>query len=368
MATTAQPDTATTSETAAKPTTAKAWGTDAPDQPLKPMEIERRALRPDDVAIKITWAGICHSDLHQCRNDWGNSRYPVVPGHEIVGKVTAVGPEVTKYKVGDTVAVGTIVDADLTCEECLAGWEQFCLSGSTYTYNGVDKIDGTITKGGYSDHIVVREHFVFRMPDNLDPAKASPLLCAGITTWSPLRQYPENVGPGKKVAVAGLGGLGHLGVKFAHALGAHVTMITTSPSKGDDARALGADDVIISRDADQMATARSRFDFILDTIPVSHDVQPYLQLLKRGGRMVLVGAIEPLPSIHGGLLITNNRAIGGSGVGGVPETQEMLDFCAEHQIYPEVETISMDQVKEAYERLLMNDVRYRFVIDMAQGL
>lgn len=368
MATTAHPDSSTVSETAAGPTTARAWGTDAPDQPLKPMEIERRALRPDDVAIKITWSGICHSDLHQCRNDWGNSRYPVVPGHEIVGTVTAIGPEVTKYKVGDTVAVGTVVDADLTCEECKAGWEQFCLSGSTFTYNGIDKIDGTVTKGGYSDHIVVREHFVFRMPDNLDPARASPLLCAGITTWSPLRQYPEHVGPGKKVAVAGLGGLGHLGVKFANALGAHVTMITTSPGKGDDARALGAHDVIISRDADQMAAAAGRFDFILDTIPVSHDVQPYLQLLRRGGRMVIVGAIEPLPSIHGGLLIMGNKAIGGSGVGGCPETQEMLDFCAEHQLYPEVETIRMDEVNDAYDRMVRNDVRYRFVIDMAQGL
>src|SRR5438105_241933 len=250
MATTTEALSATTSEATDRPTTAKAWGTDAPDQPLRPMEIERRGLRPDDVAIRITFAGICHSDLHQCRNHWNNSIYPVVPGHEIIGDVTAVGPEVTKFKVGDTVAVGTIVDADLTCRECVAGWEQFCLSGSTLTYNGTDKIDGSITYGGYSDHVIVREHFVFRVPDGLDPAKAAPLLCAGITTWSPLRQYPEHVGPGKEVAVAGLGGLGHLGVKFAAALGARVTMITTSPEKAQDARDLGAHDVIISRNPD----------------------------------------------------------------------------------------------------------------------
>src|SRR6478672_5703607 len=310
MATTAEPQ--ANSGTIAKPTIAKAWGTDAPDQPLRPMEFERRALRADDVAIRITYAGICHSDLHQCRNDWHNSIYPVIPGHEIIGEVTAVGPEVTKHKIGDTVAVGTVVDADLTCRECLAGWEQFCLSGATFTYNGRDKIDGTITKGGYSDHIVVREHFVFRVPEGLNPSAAAPLLCAGITTWSPLRQYPEHVGPDREVAVAGLGGLGHLGVKFAAALGARVTMITTSPEKAEDARALGAHDVIISRNPDEMAAAANRFHFILDTIPVTHDVQPYLTLLRRGGRMVIVGAIEPLPSIHGGLLIMGNKAIGGS--------------------------------------------------------
>jgi uncharacterized zinc-type alcohol dehydrogenase-like protein len=368
MATTAEPNSATTTETESGPRTAKAWGAEAADQPLKPMTIERRALRPDDVAIRITYAGICHSDLHQCRNDWHNSVYPVVPGHEIIGTVTALGPEVTRYKVGDTVAVGTIVDADLTCRECVAGWEQFCLSGSTFTYNGVDKVDGSITKGGYSEHIVVREHFVFAVPDGLDPARAAPLLCAGITTWSPLRQYPDHVGPDREVAVAGLGGLGHLGVKFAAALGARVTMITTSPEKAADARALGAHDVIISRDPEQMAAAANRFHFILDTIPVAHDVQPYLTLLRRGGRMVIVGAIEPLPSIHGGLLIMGNKALGGSGVGGVPETREMLEFCAEHDIHPDIETIGMSAVNDAYERLLKNDVRYRFVIDMSRGL
>jgi uncharacterized zinc-type alcohol dehydrogenase-like protein len=332
------------------------------------MEFERRALRPDDVAIRITFAGICHSDLHQCRNDWHNSIYPVVPGHEIIGEVTAVGPEVTKYKIGDRVAVGTIVDADLTCRECVAGWEQFCLSGSTLTYNGVDKVDGSITKGGYSDHIVVREHFVFAVPKGLDPARAAPLLCAGITTWSPLRQYPEHVGPDREVAVAGLGGLGHLGVKFAAALGARVTMITTSPEKAADARMLGAHDVIISRNPDEMEAAANRFHFILDTIPVAHEIDPYLALLRRGGRMVVVGALDPLPSIHGISLIWGNKAVGGSGVGGVPETQEMLEFCAEHDIHPDIETVAMKDVNTAYERLLRNDVRYRFVIDMSRGL
>jgi|SRR4051794_6183408 len=366
MATTAEPQ--TTSETLAQPTVAKAWGTDAADQPLKPMEIERRALRGDDVAIRITYAGICHSDLHQCRNDWGGTIYPIVPGHEIIGEVTAVGPKVTKHKVGDTVAVGTIVDADLTCRECLAGWEQFCLAGSVQTYNGVDKIDGTTTYGGYSDHIVTREHFVFAVPDALDPARAAPLLCAGVTTWSPLRQYPDHVGPDKEVAVAGLGGLGHLGVKFAAALGARVTMITTSPDKAADARALGAHDVIISRNASEMEAAAGRFHFILDTIPVSHEVEPYLALLRPGGRMVIVGALTPLPPISGVSLIWGNKALGGSGVGGVPETQEMLEFCAQHGIHPDIETVGMKDVNQAYERLLKNDVRYRFVIDMSRGL
>ena len=346
-------------------TTATGWGTDAPDQPLRPMPVERRDLRPNDVAIRITWSGVCHSDLHQCRNDWHNSRYPVVPGHEIVGEVVAVGPDVTRFQPGQTVAVGTIVDSCLSCEECRDGWEQWCLNGATNTYNGVDKQDGSVTKGGYTDHIVVRDHFVFPMPDGLDPARAAPLLCAGITSWSPLRQYPTKVAPGRKVAVAGLGGLGHMGVKFAVALGAEVTVITTSPSKAEAAHALGAHHVLLSTERDQMKSAASRFDFILDTIPVAHDVQPYLKLLRRGGRMVVVGAIEPLPSIHGGLLLQNNRSIGGSGVGGVAETQAMLEFCAEHQIYPEVETIAMADINQAFERLLRNDVRYRFVIDMS---
>jgi uncharacterized zinc-type alcohol dehydrogenase-like protein len=348
------------------PTQAHGWGTDAADQPLKPMTFERRDLRPDDVAIRISHAGICHSDLHTCRNDWVNSHYPVVPGHEIVGTVTAVGPDVTRHQVGDTVAVGCMVDSCMECQQCKEGWEIFCDQGCVFTYNGTDKHDGTLTKGGYSDHIVVRDHFVCKVPEGMDPARVAPLLCAGITTYSPLRQY--GIGKGSKVAVVGLGGLGHVGVKLAAAMGAHVTMITTTPSKGEDARALGAHDVIISTDAAQMAAAANRFDFILNTIPVGHDMQPYLGLLGRAGRMVLVGAIEPMPGFHGWSLISHNRAVGGSAIGGMPETQEMLEFCAEHRIYPDIETIAMDQVNEAYERLLKNDVRYRFVIDMTEGM
>ncbi len=345
------------------PTPAKGWGTEAADQPLKPMQFERRDLRPDDVAIRISHAGICHSDLHQCRNDWKNSVYPVVPGHEIVGTVTAIGAEVTSHAVGDTVAVGCMVDSCMECTQCKEGWEVFCeRGGSTFTYNGKDRHDGSLTKGGYSDHIVVRDHFVCKVPGGMDAARVAPLLCAGITTYSPLRQY--GVGEGTKVAVVGLGGLGHMGVKLAAAMGAHVTMITTSPDKGEDARMLGAHDVIVSTDAAQMKAAANRFNFILNTVPVAHDIQPYLALLGRSGRMVLVGAIEPMPGYHGGMLISHNRAVGGSAIGGIPETQEMLNFCAEHNIYPETETIRIEQVNEAYERLLKNDVRYRFVIDM----
>jgi uncharacterized zinc-type alcohol dehydrogenase-like protein len=362
MATT-HPDSATTSQTGAGPTTAKAWGVETYDTPLVPMTIERRALRPNDVAIRITHCGICHSDLHMARNDWGMSLYPMVPGHEIVGIVTAVGPDVSKFKVGDRAAVGCLVDSDQTCKHCQTGHEQFCVEGATLTYSGKDRHDGSLTQGGYSDHVIVRQEFVLQLPDSLDISKAAPLLCAGITTYSPLRKY--GVGPGQRVGVAGLGGLGHMGVKLAHAMGAHVTMITTSPGKGDDARALGADEVLISKDAEAMAAAAGTFDFILDTIPVAHDVNPYLNLLAPNGAMVLVGAIEPLPSIHGALLAMKNRTLAGSLIGGLPETQEMLDFCGEHDIHPEIETIRIDEVNQAYDRLVRGDVRYRFVIDMA---
>ena len=344
------------------PTPATGWGTDAADLPLKPMQFERRDLRPDDVAIRISHAGICHSDLHTCRNDWGSSAYPVVPGHEIVGTVTAIGAVVTKHAVGDTVAVGCMVDSCMACDQCLEGWEVFCRQGCTQTYNSPDPHGGGRTKGGYSDHIVVRDHFVCKVPAGMDVARVAPLLCAGITTYSPLRQY--GVGKGSKVAVVGLGGLGHMGVKLAAAMGAHVTMITTTPEKGEDARKLGAHDVIVSTDPEQMRAASTRFDFILNTIPVSHQIDPYLQLLGRSGRMVIVGALTPMPGFVGMNIIWWNRAVGGSAIGGIPETQEMLDFCAEHGIYPDCEMIRMDQVNEAYERLLRNDVRYRFVIDM----
>src|SRR3982750_2392922 len=362
MATISEP----TRETTTGPTTAKGWGTDAPDQPLRPMEFERRALRPDDVAIKITYAGICHSDLHTARNDWGGTRYPVIPGHEIVGTVTAIGDEVTRHRVGETVAVGCMVDSCMECDQCLAGWEVFCRKGCVQTYNSADYHDGTIPKGGYTAHTVVRAHFVLKVPAGMDPALTAPLLCAGITTYSPLRKY--NVGPTTKVAVVGLGGLGHMGVKLAAAMGAHVTMITSTPSKGEDARALGANDVIISTDPEQMAAAATRFDFILNTIPVSHKIDGYLQLLGRSGRMVIVGALMQMPGFVGSNLIWWNRAVGGSAIGGIPETQEMLDFCAELGIYPDVEFIEMSEVNDAYERLLKNDVRYRFVIDMSKGL
>ena len=366
MATTFEPRPTSASEASKRLTTAKGWGTDAPDQPLRPMEFERRALRPDDVAIKITYAGICHSDLHTARNDWSGTRYPVIPGHEIVGRVTAVGGEVSRHQVGDLVAVGCMVDSCMACDQCLAGWEVFCREGCTQTYNSPDRQTGEMTKGGYTDHIVVRDHFVLTVPEGMDEARVAPLLCAGITTYSPLRQY--DVGPDTRMAVIGLGGLGHMGVKFGTALGAHVTMITTTPAKGEDARKLGANDVIVSTDDAQMREAATRFDFILNTVPVSHEIDGYLQLLGRSGRMVIVGALNLMPGFVGANLIWWNRAVGGSAIGGIPETQEMLDLCAEKGIYPEVEMIRMVQVNEAYERLLRNDVRYRFVIDMSHGL
>ena len=346
-----------------QPTSARAFGVQNADSPIAPTTIERRALRPDDVAIRITYCGICHSDLHMAHNDWGMSTYPMVPGHEIVGMVTAVGPDVTRFKEGDRVAVGCLVDSDLTCEHCKAGHEQFCAKW-VMTYGSPDR-DGSITKGGYSEHIVVRDHFVCRIPDALDISRAAPLLCAGITTYSPLRRF--GVAPGQKVGVAGLGGLGHLGVKLAAAMGANVTMITTSPEKGEDARELGAHDVIISTDEAQMREAATRFDFILNTIPVTHDVGPYLNLLKPNGVMVIVGAIDMLEGVHGGALAMRNRVIAGSLIGGLPETQEMLDFCAEHGVHPDVEHIAPEEINEAWDRMVKGDVRYRFVIDMNRG-
>ena len=363
MATMTPTDDAAISTSTDRPTTASAYGVTSPDSPVVPLTIDRRALRPDDVAIKISHCGICHSDLHMAHNDWGMSQYPMVPGHEIVGTVTGVGSAVKRFKAGDRAAVGCLVDSCRECAECESGHEQFCAGGMVLTYSGIDRRDGTLTQGGYSEHIVVREEFVCRLPDSLDIARAAPLLCAGITTYSPLRRF--NVGPGQKVGIAGLGGLGHMGVKFAAAMGAHVTMITTSAAKGDDARSLGAHDVLLSTDAGAMASAANRFDFILNTIPVTHDIGPYLNLLKANGVMVIVGAIDALPGLHGGALVMRNRVIAGSLIGGLPETQEMLDFCADHRILPEIETIRIDQVNEAWERMQKGDVRYRFVIDMA---
>jgi alcohol dehydrogenase (NADP+) len=330
---------------------------------VEPFSFERRALRPDDVAIQVLYCGVCHSDLHQIRNDWHNSVYPVVPGHEIVGRVTATGQSAAKFKSGDLVAVGCMIDSCQACEPCHEGLEQFCEKQPTMTYNSRDRQTGEPTYGGYSDNLVVSERFVLRLPTGLDPERAGPLLCAGITTWSPLRHW--KVGPGSKVAVVGLGGLGHMGVKLAIGLGADVTVITTSPSKVADARELGATDVLISTDAAAMAGARNRFDLILDTIPVPHDMSAYILLAKRDGAVVIVGVIDMVPAFHSGVLLTGRRSLSASMMGGVPETQELLDFCAAKDILPECETIAMDQINHAFERMDRSDVKYRFVIDMA---
>ena len=330
---------------------------------LAPFTFERRALRDDDVAIEILYCGVCHSDLHQIRNDWKNSLYPVVPGHEIVGKVTATGPAVSNFKVGDQVAVGCMVDSCQQCDQCEKGKEQMCRKGATMTYNGKDRVTGDLTFGGYSDHVVVREEFVLRVPEALDLERAAPLLCAGITTYSPLKEW--KVGPGSRVGVIGLGGLGHMAVKLAVGLGADVTVITTSPEKEADAKALGAHRVLLSRDADAMKSARSSFDLIVDTVPVAHDLQAYLPLLDVESTLVLVGAIEPMPGFHSGHILGGRKRIAGSPIGGIAETQELLDFCAEKNILPDCETIRIQDINHAFERMEKGDVKYRFVIDMA---
>lgn len=344
-------------------TATRAWGANAPTATLEAFDIDRRDLRDEDVAIDIAYCGVCHSDLHAARNDWGRTNYPFVPGHEIVGTVRAVGAGVTKFKLGDRVAVGTVVDSCRHCDACEEGEENYCRNGSTGTYNGKDRIDGTPTFGGYSAAIVVAEPYVLRLPDNLDMAAAAPLLCAGITTYSPLRNW--NIGPGTRVGVIGLGGLGHMGVKFAKALGAEVTMITTSPSKGEDARKLGADHVLVSTDKEAMKAATRSFDFLLDTIPVKHDITPYLFLLDKQGTLCIVGMIEMMPSFHSGLLLGGQKAVAGSGVGGIAQTQEMLDLCGARGITAEIEVIAMDEINRAFERMEQADVKYRFVIDMA---
>ncbi len=327
--------------------------------------IPRRDPLDTDVQIEILYCGICHSDLHQARDEWNQfmpTVYPCVPGHEIVGRVKQVGSGVTKFKVGDLAAVGCMVDSDRTCPECQAGLEQFCTRG-VFTYNSPDKHLGGVTYGGYSDSIVVDEAFALRVPANLDLAGAAPLLCAGITTYSPLRRW--GVSKGKKAGIVGLGGLGHMGVKLAHAMGAHVVVFTTSPSKKEDALRLGADEVVISRDANEMKKHAGSFDFILDAVSADHDINTYLNLLKRDGNITLVGAPEkPLP-VAAFSLIFGRRSLSGSPIGGIAETQEMLDFCGEHNITADVEVIPIQKVNEAYERLLKSDVKYRFCIDMA---
>ncbi|HMM44969.1 MAG TPA: NAD(P)-dependent alcohol dehydrogenase [Candidatus Macondimonas sp.] len=333
--------------------------------PLQPFSFERRDPGPQDVVIDILYCGVCHSDLHTARNEWHNTIYPSVPGHEIVGRVRAVGAEVTRFKVGDLAGVGCMVDSCQRCPSCAEGLEQYCENGFTGTYNGPTQEDGGNTYGGYSKLIVVKEHFVLRIRhDERQLAAVAPLLCAGITTYSPLRHW--HAGPGKKVAIVGLGGLGHMGVKLAHAMGAHVVLFTTSPGKEADARRLGADEVVISRDKQQMAAHRNSFDFILNTVAAPHRLDDYLGLLKRDGTMTLVGApAEPHPSPQVFNLIFKRRQIAGSLIGGIAETQEMLDFCAEHGIVSDIEQIPMQSINEAYERMLKSDVRYRFVIDMA---
>ncbi len=331
--------------------------------PLAPFAIQRRDPQPQDVEIDILYCGVCHSDLHQVRNEWHNTIYPCVPGHEIVGRVTKIGGGVTKFRIGDLAAVGCMVDSCRTCPSCQAGHEQYCETFPTFTYNGPDKFTGGHTLGGYSEKIVVDEAFVLRVSEKLDLAATAPLLCAGITTWSPLRHW--KVGKGQKVGVVGLGGLGHMAVKFAHAFGARVVLFTTSPSKTADALRLGADEVVVSKDPDAMRAHTSSFDFILDCVSADHDINAYLSLLKLDGTLTLVGAPEnPLP-VAAFNLILPRRNFAGSAIGGIAETQEMLDFCAENGITSDIELIGIQQINEAYDRLLKGDVKYRFVIDMA---
>ncbi|HWU76786.1 MAG TPA: NAD(P)-dependent alcohol dehydrogenase [Rhodanobacter sp.] len=332
--------------------------------PLAPHRFERRDPRADDVVIDIMYCGVCHTDIHLARNEWQSSTYPIVPGHEIIGRVSGVGGDVTGFKVGDMVGVGCMVDSCQHCAACEQGLEQFCAEGATFTYNGKDRHDGLATFGGYSERIVASDKFVVRIPGKLDPKSSAPLLCAGITTWSPLRHW--KIGKGHKVAVVGLGGLGHMGLKFAKALGAEVTLFTRSPSKEDEARRLGADHVVLSTDPAQMKAVAGRFDFILDTVPHQHDLNPYMATLKIDGVHVLVGLVEPIdPPLHAGGLIFGRHSLAGSLIGGIAETQEMLDFCAEHGITCDVEMIDIKDINDAYERMLKSDVRYRFVIDLA---
>ncbi|MCC6970031.1 MAG: NAD(P)-dependent alcohol dehydrogenase [Phycisphaerales bacterium] len=341
----------------------KAFAAQSATSPLAPFSINRREPLATDVAIDILYCGVCHTDIHFARNEWGFSQYPIVPGHEILGRVSRVGPKVTKFKVGDLAAVGCMVDSCRTCPSCQRGLEQFCHKGSTFTYNGEDKHSGGMTFGGYSQSIVCDEAFTLKVPTNLNPAAAAPLLCAGITTYSPLRHW--KVSKGQKVGVVGLGGLGHMGVKFAHAMGAHTVLFTTSAGKAEDARRLGADEVVISRDADAMAKHLASFDFILDTVSADHDLNAYLALLKLDATMVLVGAPPNPQPVSAFSLFMPRRHLAGSLIGGVAETQEMLDFCGKHNIACDIELIRMDQINQAYERMLKSDVKYRFVIDMA---
>lgn len=340
----------------------KAFGTEAPEADLKQMQIERREVTPRDVEIDILYCGVCHSDLHTARNEWQGTKYPCVPGHEIVGRITKVGNEVKKFKVGQLAAVGCLVNSCRDCDSCKDGLEQYCEKGITGTYNSYDPHLGIHTFGGYSEKIIVDEYFVLRIPGNLDLAAAAPLLCAGITTYSPLRHW--RVGPGKKVGIVGIGGLGHMGVKLAKAMGAKVVVITTSARKVEDALRLGADEVILSKDEGQMNANAGTLNFILDCVSAPHDINAYLRLLKRDGQLTIVGApVEPL-QVAAFSLIPTRKSLSGSLIGGIAETQEMLDFCGKHNITSDIEIIDIQEINEAYERMLKGDVKYRFVIDM----
>lgn len=341
----------------------KAFGTKAADLDLEQLEIKRREVTSKDVEIDILYCGVCHSDLHFARNDWGFSVYPVVPGHEIVGKVTKVGEGVSKYKVGDVVAVGCLVDSCRTCNNCKNDLEQYC-GNWVGTYGGHDKYLDLPTFGGYSEHIVVDENYVLKVPKNLDLAGVAPILCAGITTWSPLRHW--KVGKGSKVAVVGLGGLGHMAIKLADALGADVTLFSRSPNKTKDALDLGADRVVISTDEKQMANVQGHFDVIIDTVPYAHDLNPYIGTLNTNGTLVIVGYLGPIePLLHSVPMIMGRKSVAGSLIGGIAETQELLDFCGKHNIVSDIEIIKMQDINQAYKRMLKSDVHYRFVIDMA---
>jgi len=342
----------------------KGYGATSADKPLHQMEFQRRDPGPHDVEIEILYCGVCHSDLHTARNEWGNTVYPVVPGHEIIGRVARVGSHVTGHLENDIVGVGCMVDSCQRCDACAEGLEQYCENGFVGTYNGEEMHTGGMTYGGYANNIVVHEKFVLRVPKTLDPAAAAPLLCAGITTYSPLRHW--NVGPGAKVGIVGLGGLGHMGIKLAHAMGAHVVLFTTSPNKREDGLRLGADEVVVSKNADEMAAHENSFDFILNTVAAPHNLDAFLVLLRREGTMTLVGAPSmPHPSPQVFNLIMKRRHLAGSLIGSIAETQEMLDFCAQHGIVSDIEMIRIGEINEAYERMLKSDVKYRFVIDMA---
>ncbi len=333
------------------------------DVPLAPLSFERRAPRANDVVMEILYCGVCHSDLHWAKNDWGWTVFPAIPGHEIIGRVIETGTDVTRYKAGDFVAVGCMVDSCQHCDQCRKGEEQLCREGQTGTYGGFDRFTKEHTLGGYSKHLVVREEFVLRVPDGLDLARAAPLLCAGITTYSPLRTW--NVGPGSRVGVIGLGGLGHMAVKLASGMGAHVTVLSRTPDKAKDAHALGANALLVSTDPEAMAKAANGFDLIIDTVPVRHDLNPYMPLLDVDGTLVIVGQLGPVDEPNTVPMVLGRRRIAGSPIGGIHQTQEMLDFCAAKNILPDVEMIRMDEINHAFERMERSDVRYRFVIDMA---